>query len=51
MRRSLQPIAAATLFGLIYGLSAPLIALRLAEQGYSTLQIGIKPCCMPLAYC
>lgn len=42
MRRFLQPIVAATLFGLIYGLSAPLIALRLAEQGYSTLQIGIN---------
>ncbi|CBA21571.1 MFS transporter [Erwinia amylovora] len=42
MRRFLQPIAAATLFGLIFGLSAPLIALRLAEQGYSTLQIGIN---------
>jgi len=33
---------AVTIFGLTYGLSAPLIALRLAQEGYSALSIGLN---------
>ncbi|NTG30073.1 MFS transporter [Agrobacterium rhizogenes] len=39
-RTSLVITATATIFGLTYGLSAPLIALELAEAGYSESFIG-----------
>lgn len=35
-------LLAITIFGLTYGLSAPLIALRLSKAGYSETQIGIN---------
>jgi MFS family permease len=35
-------LLAITIFGLTYGLSAPLIALRLSAAGYSETQIGIN---------
>lgn len=34
--------AAVTIFGLTYGLTAPLIALRLTQEGYSTMSIGLN---------
>lgn len=37
-----QVMAAITVFGLTYGLTAPLIALRLAQEGYSASAIGLN---------
>lgn len=41
-RAKLQIMMAITLFGLTYGLSAPLIALRLSAEGYSESWIGLN---------
>ncbi|TIT47309.1 MAG: MFS transporter, partial [Mesorhizobium sp.] len=40
VRTSAVVILTAAIFGLTYGLSAPLIALELAEAGYSESLIG-----------
>lgn len=41
-RATAAVLLAVTIFGLTYGLSAPLIALRLAAQGYSEALIGVN---------
>jgi MFS family permease len=42
MRNTLVVLLAVTIFGLTYGLSSPLIALRLSAAGYSEALIGIN---------
>ncbi|KOC92618.1 MFS transporter, partial [Winslowiella iniecta] len=42
LRAKISVIAAVTIFGLTYGLSAPLIAITLANRGYSEAFIGIN---------
>lgn len=42
LRAKIAVIVAVTIFGLTYGLSAPLIAVTLASQGYSEAFIGVN---------